>query len=193
MTSSEKITIDIILFYANWCGHCVKFKPLWNKYKPIFEQINKDNNDIVNIKLSEYDEEELSKVKTGVDELKSIYNRETKENQEFRGYPTIKIKFSNDKNGYGFGQGKDENRGDFNSIINFINSHLDSKIKVSDEVKDMIKNTTDEPKKMNGGGNNIYTKTEKYRRKYKKYKAQFRETLTELNELRLRHSKWTKK
>lgn len=23
----------VILFYANWCGHCQKFKPEWEKFK----------------------------------------------------------------------------------------------------------------------------------------------------------------
>jgi len=23
----------VVLFYADWCGHCTKFKPIWNKIK----------------------------------------------------------------------------------------------------------------------------------------------------------------
>jgi thiol-disulfide isomerase/thioredoxin len=38
------------LYYANWCGHCKTFKPIWfNEIKPIFAQRN--------IKCYEYNDE----------------------------------------------------------------------------------------------------------------------------------------
>lgn len=34
----------IKLYYANWCGHCVKFKPVWNKLKTLLSKVKKDKN-----------------------------------------------------------------------------------------------------------------------------------------------------
>lgn len=36
MTSDNKITV--MLFKADWCGHCVKFKPTWDKLSEIYNK-----------------------------------------------------------------------------------------------------------------------------------------------------------
>ena len=41
---------EITLYYANWCGHCKRFKPVWNSIKPILKANN--------VKVSEYEQEE---------------------------------------------------------------------------------------------------------------------------------------
>ncbi len=33
MTPDDAKTINMALFYADWCGHCKTFKPHWNKVK----------------------------------------------------------------------------------------------------------------------------------------------------------------
>lgn len=33
MTPDDAKTINMALFYADWCGHCKTFKPIWNKVK----------------------------------------------------------------------------------------------------------------------------------------------------------------
>ena len=54
----------IILFYAEWCGHCKKMKPEWDNFK-------KDNPEV----CEEYESEEIT------EELKKKY--------KINGYPTI--------------------------------------------------------------------------------------------------------
>jgi hypothetical protein len=71
--------IEITLFYANWCGHCIDFKHNWNIFK---EQILKLDNKI-KIKVKEYEHEELTKNNKGKINGKDI-----------EGYPTIKIELS---------------------------------------------------------------------------------------------------
>ena len=29
------------LFYADWCGHCTRFKSTWNAFKKVFDSNNK--------------------------------------------------------------------------------------------------------------------------------------------------------
>ena len=24
--------VEVELYYANWCGHCIRFKPVWNQF-----------------------------------------------------------------------------------------------------------------------------------------------------------------
>lgn len=37
---------SLILFYADWCGHCKKFMPIWNEFKT---KINTDKYNIMEI------------------------------------------------------------------------------------------------------------------------------------------------
>ena len=57
----------VMLFYADWCGHCTKFKPVWENLKKDFDNKNID-----------YEEFEASN-----EEIMQKYNIE--------GFPTIKI------------------------------------------------------------------------------------------------------
>lgn len=59
---------DIIvdLYYADWCGHCKKFKPVWNKICDEFKD---------KIKFNEYESKNEEKIKLA----------------RISGYPTIKI------------------------------------------------------------------------------------------------------
>ena len=59
-TSKETFTEDkeheLVFFYATWCGHCTKFKPVWQEFKTEFENTPESNN--VDIKELNIDEEE---------------------------------------------------------------------------------------------------------------------------------------
>ena len=63
--------ITVTLYYADWCGHCVKFKPEWEKFK-----IDAAKN---NIKTESYSSDEIGD--------KTILI----EGKPFRGFPSIKI------------------------------------------------------------------------------------------------------
>jgi protein disulfide-isomerase-like protein len=68
----------LVLFYADWCGHCKQFKPIWNETA---KEVNKGNKKImisVNVGDQDSDSGKLSE-KYGVD-----------------GFPTVII-FSNGK------------------------------------------------------------------------------------------------
>ena len=72
-----KADVKVELFYADWCGHCQRFKPEWAKLKKMLE----DNG----MKWAEYESE-----KDG--------NKMEEEN--IRGYPTIKITINSNKQEY---------------------------------------------------------------------------------------------
>jgi len=76
------INYRVKLFYANWCGHCINFKPHWEKFKEFVQKDNlKDhmNNDLV-FKIEDYAE--------GSNDMEF-------EKEKIMGYPTIII-YKND-------------------------------------------------------------------------------------------------
>ena len=68
---------EVMLFYANWCSHCVKFKPLWDDMKKKYSSKK--------IQFKEFED------KTNPQEMK-MYN--------IQAFPTIKIKQGNKVNDY---------------------------------------------------------------------------------------------
>lgn len=66
----------VMLFHAEWCGHCVDFKPTWEKLTKYF----KDNN-------IEYIDYEAS-------------NKDIMDEYSIKGFPTIKIQTKNNISDY---------------------------------------------------------------------------------------------
>lgn len=64
---------QVQLFYAEQCGHCVRFKPEWNKLKTNIDKLKKNGKDISYV---EYESEQSDIMKKN----------------NIRGYPTIRIK-----------------------------------------------------------------------------------------------------
>lgn len=89
---------SIILYYADWCPHCLFFKPTWNK---LYEQF-KNSRSIQFIQV----------------EYNDINNVPIKYRKNIRGFPTIQLikegKIISEYNG---------NR-DINSISDFINFNI---------------------------------------------------------------------
>ena len=67
----------LVLFYADWCGHCKKIKPVWDETA---EEINKDDKKMIKVNCGE-----------GTNEEKKIMKE-----YNIDGYPTI-ILFNNGK------------------------------------------------------------------------------------------------
>lgn len=65
--------LEVRLYYANWCPHCVSFKDTWNQFK---EKMGDK------IKITEYEDEELKKGNLPTNVL------DDKENY-FDGFPTV--------------------------------------------------------------------------------------------------------
>lgn len=68
--------MKLTLYHANWCGHCVKFLPEWNKFKNTIK--NKLDNKI------EIHDIESSNVTTDV----KIAGK------QLEGYPTVKVEYN---------------------------------------------------------------------------------------------------
>lgn len=74
------------LYYANWCPHCVNFKPTWNKFKEIIEKNGgkMKNNKGEEIKIEAYEYEDGD-------------NKEEVQKAGVSSFPTILIQQNNDK------------------------------------------------------------------------------------------------
>jgi protein disulfide-isomerase-like protein len=62
----------VVLFYADWCGHCKKLKPVWEKAA---EKVNKEEKRMIMVNCGDD--------KKGDSDIMSKYN--------IKGYPTIMI------------------------------------------------------------------------------------------------------
>jgi len=80
-------SVEITLYFADWCGHCVDFKPEWKKFKENISECQ-DKYKKIRINATEYEHETLSREGGG-----------KINNMEIDGYPTIKIRLSHKNKG----------------------------------------------------------------------------------------------
>ena len=83
--------VKVILYRADWCGHCNDFLPTWNKLKTAF--------DMMDIKYEEYEEHA---------------NPKAIEDANIRGFPTIVIVSNGKTEEY-------HKERDYDAIMKFIN------------------------------------------------------------------------
>ncbi len=86
---------ELILFKADWCGHCKNFKPVWEKLTGDFNKV-------------EYD----------ADKDKSIIARYKEEGFPIQGYPTIMLKDKKTNTMVEYNGNRDES-----SLLDFVNSY----------------------------------------------------------------------
>lgn len=82
---SKKI-VKVTLFHADWCGHCVRFMPTW-------EKMIKDKEATKNIEFEAYEE---SKMRSLDESIKTING----EDARTYGFPTIKITVDKEEYAY---------------------------------------------------------------------------------------------
>jgi len=95
-------SINMTLYHAHWCGHCVSFLPLWDKLK---SELANSNNKLhgVPIKFESFEESKLKKGGANIN------------GKPISGYPTIKLTLSVN------GATKDyEYTGDRKDIMNYL-------------------------------------------------------------------------
>src|SRR3989338_7362967 len=73
--------IKVTLYHADWCGHCKQFMPEWNKFANEYKTLNESDFKI------EHDSIESG---SGANE--------TINNEPIKGYPTIKLSVTVNKN-----------------------------------------------------------------------------------------------
>lgn len=73
--------INAILYYANWCGHCQRFKPEWERFT---EKVN--NEFAGNVTVKSIEDSEISGGLPVVD------------GHQIRGYPTVVFDVKSDNN-----------------------------------------------------------------------------------------------
>ena len=74
------VKIESTLYYADWCGHCVHFKPEWKRLEGIIKENNGKFGD-VKISVNKYEQKEIK----GSPKIAG---------KDIRGYPTVKISVS---------------------------------------------------------------------------------------------------
>ena len=105
----------IVLYYAEWCPHCVVFKPEWKKFN---EQCNKKYKD-VNVLAVEHSSLDVVQWNTRGKQMKPVTN----------GFPTIKF-YNNgiEKNSF-------EQKRDIKSLLDFVKLNLKTVPKAIKEKK----------------------------------------------------------
>ncbi len=79
-------SLNITLYHAAWCGHCVAFKPEWNKFQAMMKK-NGNNVNGVKVKINTIEDTEAER--TGGAKINS---------KPIDGFPTIKLGLSDGKN-----------------------------------------------------------------------------------------------
>jgi thiol-disulfide isomerase/thioredoxin len=137
--------IEVILYHANWCGHCKDFIPEWTKLKEAFKPMG--------IKYKEY---EADKNKIEVDRA------------NIAGFPTIVIVADGVKQEY-------NKHRDFDTILKFIEhikkqKGVNKEENGDDDDSDDSKENTNNNMRQRGGKTNFYEKYLKYKTKYLRLK-----------------------
>ncbi len=96
----------LILYYADWCGYCNKFLPMWKELK--------NNTNLKNIKYIEVNMSDSNKILISGSENNTIVDKV--KNAKILGFPTIKLLHNSDLIDYNGNREKED-------LIKFINDN----------------------------------------------------------------------
>lgn len=156
MPNKNLVEVELQLYYANWCGYCVRFKPTWEIIK---ENMPKDK-DLKNVTLlfHECEDSAINNDEKAKDVEKSGF--------KIKSYPTLLLKLNNK-----YIQFPSDNR-DYEVIKKFI-------LCKTNQGDCLESNTQNSEHNQQGGKNNV-----DYRKKYKKYKELYKGILIKYSELK---------
>lgn len=154
--------VTVTLYYANWCGHCVKFKPTWEELKLRVDNLNgsKELEDklISKITLKEYED---SEIKGNLELQKKV-----------EGFPTIVITVANKDI-------KFEGERSIDNILKAVYESIDVSMTLTDSASDPESSKGDKQ----DGGSRV-----DYRKKYHKYKAMYAELVEKYKKLKFKNN-----
>tara|TARA_B100001989_G_C24483025_1_gene435484 strand:- start:471 stop:869 length:399 start_codon:yes stop_codon:yes gene_type:complete len=93
--------VDVTFYYANWCGHCMEFKPIYNEVKEFFS-----NNQNVNF---------IEKEDNLIDEKDTINGK------PIYAYPSIKLNTNNNEFQYNGNRTKEGLISEINNLLDIEN------------------------------------------------------------------------
>lgn len=165
----KKITdVEIQLYYANWCGYCVRFKPTWEIIKtnmPMDKKLKK-----INVSFHECEDSDINNDL----KAKDVENSGIK----IKSYPTIIFKIDNEYIQY------PSDKREYDLIKNFILCKVDSTNCSAFNTNESSNNNSNSDSNQNSNNNQEGGYNPNYRKKYKKYKHLYKEILIKYSNLK---------
>jgi len=151
----KKMDKHIYLFYANWCGYCINFKPVWNAFKKVLSKLPIEIKDFEN----DYNKDEIAK-------------QEQKYGFSINSFPTIYMINNGKVIKYGGNRDPDDL---LNAIITNLNLKVNRQQLLQNINNNINQSLLNEENMQNGGkrnNKNFYEKYLKYKAKYLKLRKQ---------------------
>lgn len=171
MPDKNITNVEIHLYYANWCGYCVRFKPTWEIVKTNMP----NDKELKKINLS-FHECEDSNINNDL-KAKDVENSGIK----IKSYPTIIVKIDKEYIQY------PNDKREYDLIKKFILCKVNStncSAFNTNESSNSTNSNSNSNSNLNSNDNQEGGYNPDYRKKYKKYKHLYKEILIKYSELK---------